>query len=70
MTPSALVERLSSFKFLGVHISDDLTGSLNLTLKVRQQLYFLQSLKKAHLCPTILVDFYSCIKHYPGCIPP
>ncbi|KAI4884795.1 hypothetical protein NFI96_009218 [Prochilodus magdalenae] len=28
--------------------------------KAQQRLYFLRSLKKAHLCPRILVDFYRC----------
>ena len=45
----------------GVHISDDLTWSLNssnLNKMVRQWLYFLHSLKRVHLCPRILVDFH------------
>ena len=57
------VERVSSFKFLGIHISDDLTWSLNssiLVKKAQQRLYFLRGLKKAHLGPRILVDFYRC----------
>ncbi|XP_072105251.1 uncharacterized protein [Mobula birostris] len=58
-----VVERVSSFKFLGVHISEDLTWSLNSSIlikKAQQRLYFLRSMKKAHLCPRILTDFYSC----------
>ncbi|KAI4873926.1 hypothetical protein NFI96_030144 [Prochilodus magdalenae] len=57
------VECVSNFKFLGVHISEDLTWSLNsstMVKKAQQRLYFLRSLKKAHLCPKILVDFYRC----------
>ncbi|KAF7712005.1 gastrula zinc finger protein XlCGF28.1-like, partial [Silurus meridionalis] len=46
------VERVSSFKFLEVHISEDLTWQL---------LYFLRSLKKSHLSPWILTSFYRCI---------
>ncbi|KAI4883522.1 hypothetical protein NFI96_005237, partial [Prochilodus magdalenae] len=59
----AEVECVYNFKFLGVHISEDLTWSLNsstMVKKVQQRLYFLRSLKKAHLCPRILVDFYRC----------
>ncbi|KAI4892187.1 hypothetical protein NFI96_026690 [Prochilodus magdalenae] len=40
----AEVECVSNFKFLGA----------------QQRLYSLRSLKKAHLCPRILVDFYRC----------
>ncbi|XP_062891797.1 uncharacterized protein LOC134339323 [Mobula hypostoma] len=60
----AVVELVSSFKFLGVRISEDLTWSLNSSIlikKAQQSLYFLQSIKKAHLCPRILTDFYRCI---------
>ncbi|KAI4886334.1 hypothetical protein NFI96_000178 [Prochilodus magdalenae] len=52
----AAVEQLTSFKFLGTHISNDLTWSLNssvLVKKVQQHLYFLRSLKKVHLSPGI-----------------
>ncbi|XP_059828790.1 uncharacterized protein LOC132395778 [Hypanus sabinus] len=58
-----VVERVSSFRFLGVHISKDLTWSLNssnLINKAQQHLYFLLSIKKADLCPKILMDFYRC----------
>ena len=58
------VERVASFKFLGVHISEDLSWTLNtLTLvkKAHQRhLFFLRRLKKAHLSPQILVNFYLC----------
>ncbi|KAK3564182.1 hypothetical protein QTP86_011022 [Hemibagrus guttatus] len=43
------VERVSSFKFLGVHISEDLCWHLNtstLVRKAQQPLYFLRRLKK------------------------
>ncbi|KAI4896159.1 hypothetical protein NFI96_032373 [Prochilodus magdalenae] len=59
----AAVEQVTSFKFLGTHISSDLTWSLNssvLVKKVQQRLYFLRSLKKFHLSPRILVNFYRC----------
>ncbi|KAI3375446.1 hypothetical protein L3Q82_003691 [Scortum barcoo] len=43
------VEFVSSFKFLGVHICDDLTWTLNITQlvkKAHQRLYFLRRLRK------------------------
>ncbi|KAI3367109.1 hypothetical protein L3Q82_008173 [Scortum barcoo] len=43
------VKCVSSFKFLGVHICDDLTWTLNITQLVRkahQRLYFLRRLRK------------------------
>ncbi|KAK3508817.1 hypothetical protein QTP70_009615 [Hemibagrus guttatus] len=48
------VERVSSFKFLGVHISENLSWHLNtstLVRKAHQCLYFLRRLKKVHLSP-------------------
>ena len=57
------VERVSSFKFLGVHISEDLTWTLNtssLVKKAHQRLFFLRRLRKAHLSTPILVNFYRC----------
>ncbi|KAI4894227.1 hypothetical protein NFI96_006080 [Prochilodus magdalenae] len=59
----ASVEQVTSFKFLGTHISRDLTWSLNssvLVKKAQQRLYFLRSLKKVHLSPRILENFYRC----------
>ncbi|KAI4872019.1 hypothetical protein NFI96_009811 [Prochilodus magdalenae] len=59
----AAVEQVTSFKFLGTHISSDLTWSLNSSVLVKnaqQRLYFLRSLKKVHLSPRILVNFYGC----------
>ncbi|KAK3511500.1 hypothetical protein QTP70_009000 [Hemibagrus guttatus] len=58
------VERVSSFKFLGVRISEDLSWRLNtstLVKKGQQCLYFLRRLKKVNLSPMILSNFYSCI---------
>ena len=57
------VERVASFKFLGVHISEDLSWTLNtstLIKKAHQRLFFLRRLKKANLSPQILVNFYRC----------
>ncbi|KAK3560731.1 hypothetical protein QTP86_016561, partial [Hemibagrus guttatus] len=55
------VEIVESTKFLGVHLAEDLTWSLNTTSiskKAQQRLYFLQRLRKAHLPPPILTMFY------------
>ncbi|KAI5090163.1 gastrula zinc finger protein XlCGF28.1-like [Silurus meridionalis] len=55
------VEIVKSTKFLGVHLADNLTWSLNtssITKKAQQRLYFLRRLRKAHLPPPILTMFY------------
>ncbi|KAK3560673.1 hypothetical protein QTP86_014520, partial [Hemibagrus guttatus] len=55
------VEIVKSTKFLGLHLTEDLTWSLNTTSiskKAQQRLYFLQILRKAHLPPPILTMFY------------
>ena len=55
------VERVSSTKFLGVHISDDLSWTTNtksLAKKAQQRLYFLRKLKKASAPPSIMTTFY------------
>ncbi|KAI4904352.1 hypothetical protein NFI96_032396 [Prochilodus magdalenae] len=55
------VEIAKSTKFLGVHLAEDLTWSLNtstITKKAQQRLYFLRRLRKAHLPPPILTTFY------------
>lgn len=59
----AEVERVTNFKLLGVHISQDLSWSLNtstLIKKAQQRLFFLRKLKKAELSPQILRNFYLC----------
>ncbi|KAI3374360.1 hypothetical protein L3Q82_005961 [Scortum barcoo] len=58
---SAAVERVSSTKFLGVHISDDLswtTNTASLAKKAQQRLYFLRKLKRASAPPPIMTTFY------------
>ncbi|KAK3555163.1 hypothetical protein QTP86_010050 [Hemibagrus guttatus] len=58
------VECVSSFKFLGTHISEDLSWTTNissLVKKAHQHLFFLNKLKKNHLSSTILVKFYRCV---------
>ncbi len=58
---SSTVERVSSTKFLGVHIKEDLTWTTNttsLSKKAQQRLHFLRRLKRASLPPPILITFY------------
>ncbi|KAK2899377.1 hypothetical protein Q8A73_012506 [Channa argus] len=55
------VEIVKTIKFLGVHLADNLTWSVNtssITKKAQQRLYFLRRLRKAHLPPPILTMFY------------
>ncbi|KAI5629743.1 hypothetical protein C0J50_2244 [Silurus asotus] len=57
------VERISSFKFLGIHILADLSWNINtssLVKKAHQRLFFLRTLKKNQLSSDILVNFYRC----------
>ncbi|XP_050959599.1 NACHT, LRR and PYD domains-containing protein 12-like [Labeo rohita] len=57
------VEPVSSFKFLGTHISEDLSWTTNTSSLVReanQGLFFLRTLKKNQLSLAILVNFYCC----------
>ncbi len=58
---SSTVERVSSTKFLGVHITEDLTWTTNtmsLSKKAQQRLNFLRRLKRASFPPPILTTFY------------
>ncbi|KAK3534814.1 hypothetical protein QTP86_026076, partial [Hemibagrus guttatus] len=55
------VEIIKSTKFLGVHLPENFTWSLNtssISKKAQQRLYFLWRLRKAHLPPPILTMFY------------
>src|SRR4029434_5762708 len=48
---------------LGVHISEDLSWTLNtstIVKKAHQRLFFLRRLKKVNLSSQILVNFYRC----------
>ena len=59
----AEVERVRHFKFLGVHISDNLTWTHHTDTtarKARQRLFFLRRLKKVGVSPNILTNFYRC----------
>ncbi|XP_058613140.1 uncharacterized protein LOC131528177 [Onychostoma macrolepis] len=60
-TKEVVMERVSSTKFLGVHITEDLTWTTNtmsLSKKAQQRLHFLRRLKRASLPPPILTTFY------------
>src|SRR4029434_4926274 len=57
----AAVERVSSTKFLGVHISEDLswaTNSASMLQKAQRRLYFLRKLKRVKAPIPILNAFY------------
>ncbi len=60
------VERVSSFKFLGVHITEDLTWSAH----TDAVLFFLRRLRKFGTSPRILRSFYNCTVEsiLTGCI--
>ncbi len=57
----ATVERASSTKFLGVHITEDLSWTNNtaaLAKKAQQRLYFLRKLRRARAPAPIMCTFY------------
>ncbi|KAI3360341.1 hypothetical protein L3Q82_014656 [Scortum barcoo] len=64
------VERVSSFKFLGIHISENLSWTANtssLIKKAHQRLFFLRTLKKNHLSTAILRQLLPvCDREYPN----
>ncbi len=66
-TPIAIdktpVEWVNSFKFLGVHITENLTWSAHtdaVLKKAHQRLFFLRRLRKFGTSPIILRSFYTC----------
>ena len=55
------MDRVKTFKFLGTHISEDLTWSHNAQqniTKSQQRLYFLRRLRKVGMPSKILSNFY------------
>ena len=57
------MERVKSFKFLGVHITDILKWSIHtdsVVMKVQQRLFNLRRLKKFSLASKTLTNFYRC----------
>ena len=72
------VEVVSKTKYLGMHITDDLSWSLHtssLAKKAQQRLHFLRRMRRASLPPPILTTFYrgtieslltSCISVWSG----
>ncbi|KAI4884459.1 hypothetical protein NFI96_003687 [Prochilodus magdalenae] len=59
----AAVERVSSFKLLGVHITEELTWTEHTTRvvkKAQQRLFFLRRLKRFGMDPRTLRTFYTC----------
>ncbi len=67
------VERVNSFKFLCVHITEDLTWSTHtdaVLKKSHQRLFFLRRLRKFGMSPSILRSFYTCTVEsiLTGCI--
>uniref|UniRef100_A0A8C7MLP8 Alkylated DNA repair protein AlkB homologue 8 N-terminal domain-containing protein n=1 Tax=Oncorhynchus kisutch TaxID=8019 RepID=A0A8C7MLP8_ONCKI len=58
-----VVERVASFKFLGIHITDKLNWSTHtdsIVKKVQQRLFNLRRLKKFGLSTKALTNFYRC----------
>jgi len=59
-TPTGTIERVGSFKLLGVHIESSLCWSSNINSilkKVTHRLYFLKQLKRAGLSSNQLLQF-------------
>ena len=55
------MERVSSFKFLDVHLAEDLTWTINtshLVRKAQQRLHFLRRLRRVNLPQQLLCNFY------------
>lgn len=60
---STVVEQVSSFRFLGVHITEDLSWTQHadsVVKKARQRLYFLRRLRKFSMNTNTLTNFYRC----------
>ncbi len=67
------MERVNSFKFLSIHITEDLTWSAHtdaVLKKTHQRLFFLRRLRKFGTSPSILRSCYTCTVEsiLTGCI--
>ncbi|KAK1791059.1 hypothetical protein P4O66_002032 [Electrophorus voltai] len=63
MINGTTVERVDSFRYIGVHISQDLSWSRHtnsLAKKARQRLYHLRHLRDFRLPSKVLQNFYTC----------
>jgi len=63
-TPAGTIERVSTFKLLGVHIESSLSWSThisNILKKVTRRLYFLKQLKRAGLPSSHLLYYYTSV---------
>jgi hypothetical protein len=54
------VEKVESFKFLGIHITDKLEWTTHTDHVAQQSLFNLRSLKKFGLSPKALTNLYRC----------
>ncbi len=57
------MERVSDFRFLGIHMEDNLTWSVNTTIIIKaaqQRLHFLRILRNYQLTQNLLVSIYRC----------
>lgn len=58
------VERVSSFKFLGVAVVEDLSWGSHVALavgKAQLHLYYLRKLSSTHIPRSLMVNFYNCV---------
>ncbi|KAK0136663.1 hypothetical protein N1851_027166 [Merluccius polli] len=65
------VEYVPSFKFLGIHISEDFSWTLStstLVKKAQQRLFFLRRLKKVHLSPQNMRNYCTIESILTNCI--
>jgi len=63
-TCSGSVERVATFKLLGIHLDTNLSWSVhinNITSKASKQLYFLKQLKTAGVPQNHLLHFYTAV---------